>query len=109
MPFEQFDRTRLKMLPLSERIHDLDLSAMLDPDTHRGSFSHPTIDLLTERIIRAREQGAAVLMMMGGHVIRAGAAPYLLQLMEQGLVTHFALNGAGSIHDFEFAEIGATT
>jgi hypothetical protein len=48
-------------------------------------------------------------MMMGAHVIRAGTAPYLLRLMEKGFITHFALNGAGSIHDFEFAEIGATT
>ncbi|AEF80455.1 hypothetical protein [Leadbettera azotonutricia] len=109
MPFEQFDRSRLRMLPLSQRVHDLDLSAILDPDTHKIGFRHPTIDLLSDRIIAAREKGAAVLMMMGAHVIRAGTAPYLLRLMEKGLITHFALNGAGSIHDFEFAEIGATT
>jgi hypothetical protein len=48
-------------------------------------------------------------MMMGAHVIRAGTAPYLIKLMEKKLITHFALNGAGAIHDFEFAEIGATT
>lgn len=109
MPFEQFDRSLLRMKPLSERVHDLDLSAMLDPDAHKPEFKHPAIDLLAERILKAREKGAAVLMMMGAHVIRAGTAPYLLRLMEKGLVTHFALNGAGSIHDFEFAEIGATT
>ncbi|MDR2663223.1 MAG: hypothetical protein LBC31_09530 [Treponema sp.] len=109
MPFEQFDRSRLRRLPLAERIHDLDLSVMLDPAVHRPGFSHPVIDILCERILKAREENAAVLMMMGAHVIRAGTAPYLLQLMERGLVTHFALNGAGAIHDFEFAEIGATT
>ena len=48
-------------------------------------------------------------MMMGAHVIRAGAAPWLIKLMEEGWITHFALNGAGAIHDFEFALIGATT
>jgi hypothetical protein len=109
MPFEQFDRSKLNLLPLSERIHDLDISAMLDPDTHKPTFEHPSIDKLAGRIIKAREKGAAVLLMMGAHVIRAGCAPYLLRLMEKGLVTHFALNGAGAIHDFEFAEIGATT
>jgi len=109
MPFEQFDRSKLHRLPLSQRIHDLDLSAMLNPDTHVPGFSHPTIDILCDRIIEARKRDAAVLMMMGAHVIRAGTAPYLLKLMEKGLVTHFALNGAGAIHDFEFAEIGATT
>ena len=109
MPFEQFDRSKLRRLPISERIHDLDLSVMLDPTIHKPGFSHASIDLLCERILRAREKKAAVLMMMGAHVIRAGTAPYLLKLMEKGLVTHFALNGAGAIHDFEFAEIGATT
>ena len=109
MPYEQFDRSKLRRLPLSHRIHDLDLSVMLDPQTHVPGFSHPGIDLLCERIQKARKQNAAVLMMMGAHVIRAGTAPYLLALMERGLITHFALNGAGAIHDFEFAEIGATT
>jgi hypothetical protein len=109
MPFEQFDRSRLRRLPLSERVHDLDLSVMLDPEIHHPGFTHPIIDLLCERILMAREKKAAVLMMMGAHVIRAGTVPYLLKLMERGLITHFALNGAGAIHDFEFAEIGATT
>ena len=109
MPFEQFDRSKLHRLPLSERIHDLDISVMLDPATHIPGFSHPTIDLLCDRILNARKQKASVLMMMGAHVIRAGTAPYLLKLMERGLITHFALNGAGAIDDFEFAEIGATT
>ena len=109
MPFEQFDRSKLKMLPIAERIHDLDISVMLDPDRHKPSFKHPSVDLLARRILTAREKGAPVMMMMGAHVIRAGTAPYLLRLMEKKLITHFALNGAGAIHDFEFAEIGATT
>ena len=109
MPFEQFDRSKLRRLPIAERIHDLDLSVMLDPEKHTPGFTHPTIDLLCDRILKARKQNAAVLMMMGAHVIRAGTAPYLLKLMERGLITHFALNGAGAIHDFEFAEIGAST
>jgi hypothetical protein len=109
MPFEQFDRSKLRRLPFSDRVHDLDLSVMLDPETHKPGFAHPAIDLLCERILEARRKNAAVLMMMGAHVIRSGAAPYLLKLMERGLITHFALNGAGAIHDFEFAEIGAST
>jgi hypothetical protein len=109
MPFEQFDRSRLRLLPISRRVHDLDLSVMLDPDVHRPSFSHPSINKLADRIRAAREKEAAVILMMGAHVIRSGCAPYLLRLMEKNLVTHFALNGAGAIHDFEFAEIGAST
>jgi hypothetical protein len=56
----------------------------------------------------AREKGSAVIMMLGAHVIRSGAAPCLIRLMNEGYITHFALNGAGGIHDFELAMIGAT-
>lgn len=108
MPFKQFDRSRLRLLPLSERIHDLDISVMADPD-EPVDYHHPTIDILAQRIRMARERGAAVLMMMGGHVIRAGVAPCLIRLLEQGYITHFAFNGATAIHDFEFALIGGTS
>lgn len=108
MPFKQFDRNQLKLKSLKERVHDLDLSAMLEPEA-LPDFTHPTISVLADRIIKARERGSSVLMMMGAHVIRAGAAPLLIELMDKGLITHFALNGAGAIHDYEFALIGATT
>lgn len=109
MPFEQFDKSLLKLKPLKERTHDLDLSVMLYPDSKLTDFTHPNISLLAEKIIKAREKNASVIMMMGAHVIRAGVAPLLIELMEKGLITHFALNGAGAIHDFEFALIGSTT
>lgn len=108
MPFEQFDRSRLKLLPLSERIHDLTLDVMVNPDDP-VEYSHPTVETLARRVAGAREKGGAVLMMLGGHVIRAGVAPCMIQLMERGYITHFAMNGAAAIHDFEFALIGATT
>lgn len=108
MPYPQFDRNRLELKPLAERVHDLDLSVMLDPDAP-VDFAHPVLDTLAERIQAARQRGSTVLWMMGAHVLRAGCAPVLVRLMEQGYVTHFALNGAGAIHDFEFALIGATT
>jgi hypothetical protein len=108
MPFAQFDRSRLLLKPLTQRTHDLNLNVMMDPDAN-PKYRHETISVLAKRIKNARDKGAAVLMMMGAHVLRAGAAPCLIRLMEEGYITHFALNGAGSIHDFEFAMIGATT
>jgi hypothetical protein len=109
MPFETFDRKSLKLKPLTEREHDLTLDVMLGLDDEIPEFSHPSIDALADRIIRARERDASVIFMMGAHVIRSGVNRFLLELMKRGLVTHFALNGAGAIHDFEFALIGATT
>jgi hypothetical protein len=47
--------------------------------------------------------------MMGAHVIRAGVNRFLIDLMERGILTHIAMNGAGPIHDFELALIGKTT
>jgi hypothetical protein len=47
--------------------------------------------------------------MMGAHVLRAGTQNHLIDLMERGLVSLVAMNGAGPIHDWEFALIGAST
>ena len=49
------------------------------------------------------------MLVMGAHVLRAGVQRHLIDLMERGLVDHIALNGAGPIHDWEFALVGATT
>ena len=64
---------------------------------------------VAQRIQRAKARGRAVILMMGAHVLRAGVQRYLIDLMEQGFISCIALNGAGMIHDFEFALIGATT
>jgi hypothetical protein len=107
--FIQFDRSLLKLKPLGERIHDLDMSVMLYPGGALPSFTHPSIDAIADRIRAAKEKRAAVIFMMGAHVIRSGVSPLIIDLMERGDITHIALNGAGSIHDFELALIGATT
>jgi hypothetical protein len=104
-----FDRARLRLKPLSQREHDLGLSVMITPENVRPAFAHPAIDALAERIVKAREAGATVLMAMGAHALRDGCGPLLAELMRRGLITHFALNGAGAIHDYEFALIGQTT
>ena len=109
MPFEMFDRSRLNLLPLNERIHDLQLETTMQPAVADNGWKHPTITLLAERMRKARELGANVTMMFGGHVIRAGVAPCMEAMMNAGYITHFAMNGAAAIHDFEFALIGETT
>src|SRR5438105_3484393 len=95
MPYPAFDRSRLHIQPLARRQHDLDLSVI--------------VPLLGRRLVEARRSGAARMLLMGAHVLRAGVARYLIDLMERGLVAHVAMNGAGPIHDWEFALIGATT
>lgn len=110
MPFAQFDRSELNLLPLGHRVHDVDLSEVLkNVDNKIPEFDHPALPVLAESVIRARRNhDATVLMMYGAHVIRTGNAMFMIELMKKGLVTHFATNGAGSIHDFELAMIGHT-
>jgi hypothetical protein len=108
MPFPAFDRSRLKIRPLAERQHDLDLSFLLPLDSP-GDFTHEALPLLGQRLAAARERGAARILMMGAHVLRAGVQRFLIDLMERGLISHVAMNGAGPIHDWELALIGATT
>lgn len=108
MPFEKFDRSKLNIKPLSERIHDIHSNIIMDVNGEIPSFDHPSLDILAKDIINARQMGASVLMMYGAHVIRSGCAAFMIELMKRGYITHFATNGAGSIHDFEFALIGST-
>lgn len=62
-----------------------------------------------EAMAMAREKGKPVIMAMGAHVIKCGLQPVLRSLVEADLITAFALNGAGSIHDYEISLIGATS
>ena len=106
-----FDRSRLIIKPLSERKHDLSIAqqlplAELPPPLEERAVAD--IAELGRRMARAKERGAAILLLMGAHVIRAGVARQLIDLMERGLVTHIGMNGAGPIHDYELARIGAT-
>lgn len=109
MPFPQFDRSRLRIQPLSHRIHDLTLSQLLALDEKSSEFSHPAIPILGERLIAAQQRNSARLLLMGAHVLRAGVSRHLIDMMERGWIDHIAMNGAGPIHDWELALIGATT
>ena len=108
MPHPAFDRRRLRIQPLANRQHDLDLTHLLPLDTP-STFAHPAIPTLAKRLVEARAAGAARIALMGAHVLRAGVSRQLIDLMQRGLLSHLAMNGAGPIHDWELALIGATT
>lgn len=106
-----FDRSRLLIKPLGERQHDIAISQQLpleDLPPRLPEKAMADIAELGRRMAKAKERGAAILLLMGGHVIRAQVARQLIDLMERGLVTHIGMNGAGPIHDYELAKIGAT-
>src|SRR4051794_26163077 len=104
-----FDRSRLRILPLAERTHDLQLTRWLGVDEQTPEFEHPDLPGIAERLHKAKHTGAARILMMGAHVLRAGVNRHIIDLMERGLIDHIATNGAGAIHDYELSRIGATT
>ncbi len=108
MPFAQFDRSRLRLRPLAERVHDVDRSALVFAESPRQPFAHEALGPLAERIVAAAAAGRTAMFACGAHVLRTGNGPLLVDLMERRLLTHLALNGAGAIHDFELALIGQT-
>ncbi len=109
MPYPQFDRSRLALKPLADRVHDMTLADVLPLDAPGEVFEHPALPTIAQRIIEARRRDAPVIILMGAHVIKSGLSRFIIDLMERGVVTHVGMNGAGPIHDFELALIGATT
>ncbi len=64
---------------------------------------------LAAAIRSARDGGHPVVFAIGGHVIKTGCSPYIIDLMNRGIVTHVAMNGAAAIHDAEIAMHGRTS
>ncbi len=60
-------------------------------------------------VVRARQRDKTVALGLGAHVIKVGLSPLIVDLMERGVVSSVALNGAGIVHDFELAYAGTTS
>lgn len=104
-----FNRNGLLIKPLSQRTHDLNNSVICGLEYIKDFVVTEGIKSTAESILTAKRKKAAVIMMMGGHVVRSGVQKYIIDLMEKGYISCLAINGAVMIHDFEFAMIGATT
>lgn len=113
MAFHRLDRNQLRFKKLSERKNrvNIERDAVKPGDSYTG-LSSDALDLIEEtsgRILSARENGKAVILAFGAHMIKNGLAPVLNAFIENGWVTHLATNGAGIIHDWEFAYIGESS
>ena len=86
-----FDRNRLQLLPLNKRIHDLNISAI--KNLQENSFSHPSFKTIAANIKNAKKAGKSVIIMLGGHVIRAGVQKYIIDMMEKSYISCLAMNG----------------
>jgi hypothetical protein len=102
------DLTRLKVYPLASRrslttIDDILVLPNAPPPALPNDFIQSRIDLCARQIQTARAQGRSVMFLYGAHLVKNGASALVDQLMAGGWITHLATNGAGSIHDWEFA------
>jgi hypothetical protein len=107
MPYPQFDRHELNIKPLSERKDKvyIERDRVLPSATPRplGEPAMRAIHEAADRIRSAREAGRPRMLTFGAHAIKNGLAPVFIKLLEDGWITHLATNGAGIIHDWEFA------
>ncbi|MDG3003776.1 hypothetical protein [Paludisphaera mucosa] len=107
------DLSRLRVYPLEERRSLTTVEEVLiDPDAEPKPLPGPVALRVAEcarRIRRAREMGGGVMLIYGAHLLRNGAASILGRMMAKEWVTHLATNGAGTIHDWEYAWIGRST
>jgi len=118
--YEEFDVTGIRTYPLSSRKSKVNAEDFGRPVQHGASFkvwfdSLPAVlgaaDLrrAAAAIVAAKKRDAGIAWGIGAHVIKTGLSPVLIDLMERGFVSAVAMNGAGIIHDFEVALVGATS
>ncbi len=113
MAVEPLNLSRLRILPLAARrsLTRAD-EILIDPDSAPPACSEPILRQASdaaESIRAARGRGASVVLIYGAHLLRNGAARILERMMAAGWLTHLATNGAGTIHDWEYAWLGAST
>ncbi|MCC6743177.1 MAG: hypothetical protein IT175_04885 [Acidobacteria bacterium] len=116
---EPFDMSALKTYPLASRPSKVSVADFATPYAG-GSFSAflsslpkvlAAVELLelARRVREARSKDRPVVVGLGGHVIKTGCGPILIDLLERNIVTAFAMNGSCLVHDFEIAVNGGTS
>jgi hypothetical protein len=119
-PVQPIDFSGLKTVPLQARggkVRVADFAAVYDKgagvagwlDSLPHILAGGSLRAVVAAIAAARARGRAIVWGLGGHVIKCGLAPVLIDLMQRGYATAFAMNGAAAIHDFEIALAGHTS
>lgn len=120
MKYKPISSKGLRTYSIKDRKSKVSVSDFAGLPVKGGSFREflrklPTIlaakDLkeVAARVIEAKRAGRAVVIGMGAHVIKVGLSPLIIDLMERGIITAVAMNGACVVHDFETAFAGKTS
>ena len=120
MTIREADLSQVRTVPISARRNRVDPALIAAPpgtDRSFAAFLSALPDQLAARDLRtiiahlaeARRNAKGVVLLLGGHIIKVGLGPLINALIDAGVVTHIAMNGAAAIHDFELAAYGGTS
>jgi hypothetical protein len=115
-----FELTGLRTYDLASRpskVAVADLGRPADPaapfaaflDTLPKQLAANELRKVRDHVVRAHRTGKTVAVAIGGHVIKTGCAPYLIDLIDRGVIGSVSMNGSAAIHDFELAFCGRTS
>lgn len=119
-PYEEFDLSSIRTYPLKSRKSKARVEDFARPYAKGSGLAGWLVSLssilaasdfasVVRAILDARRTDAGIVWGLGAHVIKTGLSPVIIDLMERGFVSALATNGAGMIHDFEVALVGATS
>lgn len=118
--YKPINLNNIKTYSIRERKNKVSLSRDSKGYTKGGSFRDFVSSLpdflavqdlhgVAKAVIKARRNNKPVILGMGGHPIKVGLSPLIIDLVQKGIITAIATNGACIIHDFEIAYIGETS
>ena len=118
--FPRIDLKRVRTVSLKGRKSKVrmgDFAQTLPPKVTLSQFLSSLPNILAGKDFRevvakmatAHRRGRPIIFALGAHVIKVGLSPVIIQLIDRGLISLIALNGAGVIHDAEIALVGKTS
>ncbi|GAC1647781.1 MAG: hypothetical protein NVS4B3_02390 [Gemmatimonadaceae bacterium] len=116
----EVDLANVRTIPVAGRANKVRADEFARPpgrDRSFGAFLRALPDVLVARdlmsvveaLVTAAHTNRGVIAMLGGHIVKTGVAPLLIELMDRGVITHLAMNGSAAIHDFEICRFGGTS
>jgi hypothetical protein len=109
-----FDASQIRTYSLAGRQNKVHLENLASPQAVRAAPPAAAeiaamVAPVAQAVKRARANGWPVVLFSGAHVLKNGFGPLIIDWIERGVITLYAVNTAGTIHDFELALIGETS
>lgn len=121
MKYQPIDLAGVTTYPISERGNKVSLDHDFAGNISAGmsvsallaalpnQLGGESLNAVINAVVKARQNGKAVVIAIGGHVIKCGLQPVLKKLIDADIITAVAMNGSATIHDYEISLIGATS